>query len=340
MRFAINGKFLTQRTTGVQRFARELILELDKIVSDDDICLITSKDFVDTINLKKIKIIGIGNKTNFFWLQILFPIYCCVHGLISINLCGSGPLLNPGVVCMHDVGFIHYPDFVSKKFYYWGKLQIFNSINRSKCLLTVSNFSKNDIETLYPKSKGCFHVIPNGWQHFERITYDENTLNKYDLSKDKFYFAMSSMAPNKNFKWIAKAAKNNPEMLFAVSGAINTKVFGDIFDFEVPDNLKFLGYVSDEEAKTLMRDCKAFLFPTFYEGFGIPPLEALSTGAKVVVSAASCMREIFEDSVYYIDPYNADIDLNKLLDAPVESSEKILNKFSWRKSAEKLLELF
>ena len=108
------------------------------------------------------------------------------------------------------------------------------------------------------------------------------------------------------------------------------------FDFEVPDNLKFLGYVSDEEAKTLMRDCKAFLFPTFYEGFGIPPLEALSTGAKVVVSDASCIREIFENSVYYIDPYNSDIDLKKLLDTPVESSEKILNKFSWRKSAEEL----
>ena len=137
----------------------------------------------------------------------------------------------------------------------------------------------------------------------------------------------------------SRGCKRNPNAVFAVSGAVNSKVFGDNFDFEVPKNLKFLGYVSDEEAKTLMRDCKAFLFPTFYEGFGIPPLEAMSVGAKAVVSDASCMREIFEDSVYYVDPNNADVDFEQLLSEKVSDPQKILDKFSWQKSAEKFMEI-
>ena len=99
-------------------------------------------------------------------------------------------------------------------------------------------------------------------------------------------------------------------------------------------------FVSDEEAKTLMRDCSAFLFPSFYEGFGIPPLEAISAGAKqVVVSDTEVMHEIFGDGVIYVDPNNYNIEL---LDFPEISNTQIselLKKYSWKKSAETLLEL-
>ena len=104
--------------------------------------------------------------------------------------------------------------------------------------------------------------------------------------------------------------------------------------FECPDNMKLLGYVSDEEAKTMMRDCKAFLFPTFYEGFGIPPLEAMSVGAKnIYVSDTAVMHEIFGDSVHYINPYK----YNDIFDDDAADSEecirKVLLKYSWKKSA-------
>ena len=165
--------------------------------------------------------------------------------------------------------------------------------------------------------------------------YDEDALNKYDLKKNNYYFSMCSLEPNKNFRWIAEEAKRNPNCVFAVAGSINKKVFADGMGFECPDNMKLLGYVSDEEAKTLMRDCKAFLFPTFYEGFGIPPLEAMSAGAKnVYVSDAAVMHEVFEDSVHYINPYK----YNDVFDDNVVDTEecirKVLSKYSWKKSAE------
>ena len=336
-KIVINGKFMSQTVTGVQRYAREILNELDKILTaDHDVILAVDRNAQKIPDYKNIKVKQIGRFYGNLWEQISLPFYAIKNKAFCLSLCNMAPILKPDGVVIHDISYAVNRKFFSKKFSVWYRFVFFMCIKRVHKIITVSEFSKNEIKRYYGIDNEIY-VISNGWQHFERIKYDENTLNKYDLSKDKFYFAMSSMAPNKNFKWIAKAAKNNPEMLFAVSGAINTKVFGDIFDFEIPDNLKFLGYVSDEEAKTLMRDCKAFLFPTFYEGFGIPPLEALSVGAKVIASDASCMREIFEDSVCYIDPYNSDVDLNKLINTPIESSEKILNKFSWKKSAERIL---
>ena len=104
---------------------------------------------------------------------------------------------------------------------------------------------------------------------------------------------------------------------------------------QIPENVRFLGYVRDEEAKTLMRDCKAFLFPSFYEGFGLPPLEALSAGCPcVVVSDIPVMHELFEDEAVYVDPYKVEEFTCRKPDA-----EKILKKYSWKKSARKLLRI-
>lgn len=129
-------------------------------------------------------------------------------------------------------------------------------------------------------------------------------------------------------------------MTFAVAGSINRNVFSEGLGFELPPNMKLLGFVSDEEAKTLMRDCSAFLFPTFYEGFGIPPLEAISAGAKqVVVSDTDVMHEIFGDGVVYVDPNDCNIALSDFPEISETQVSGLLAKYSWKKSAETLLEL-
>lgn len=86
-------------------------------------------------------------------------------------------------------------------------------------------------------------MIPNAWQHYERIAYDENALNKYGLEEGNYYFSMCSLEPNKNFKWIAEEAKENSDAIFAVAGSINKKVFADGLGFDCPENMKLLGYV-------------------------------------------------------------------------------------------------
>ena len=92
-------------------------------------------------------------------------------------------------------------------------------------------------------------------------------------------------------------------------------------------------YISDGEVKYLMAQCKAFIFHSFFEGFGIPPLEAMSVGAKCIISKASCLPEIFGESAYWIDPYNTDVDLDELLSHDIVSPEKVLNKYTFKRFA-------
>ena len=210
-------------------------------------------------------------------------------------------------------------------------------------ILTGSKFSAREIIRYYHVDPHRIHLIPEGWQHFERIEYNPYALERYGLEKGEYYFSMGSREPGKNLRWIIESARNHPEMTYAISGNVNKTVFSDQ-DLSpesdrssnmIPANVRFLGYVTDAEAKTLMRDCRAFLFPSFYEGFGMPPLEALSAGCPcVVVSDIPVMHEIFEDEAVYIDPHAAGDFVCRQADR-----EKILAKYSWKRSARKLLRL-
>lgn len=329
-RIIINGRFLTQRITGVQRYAREICAELDKLVSPDELIMAVPSETTDIPKYKNIKVVKVGRFHNRLWEHISFPLYVLSQKATSLNLCNVAPLISPGIVCIHDIKIKATPQFFSTKFLLWYRLLFFNATRRAKKIITVSNFSKSEIIKYYGVDENKIIVAPNGWQHFARINYDEDTLAKYGLEKDSYYFAMSSLEPNKNFKWIAEQAVKNTNDLYVVAGSINEKVFSEGLGFKCPDNMKLIGYVSDEEAKTLMRDCKAFLFPSIYEGFGIPPLEALSAGCnRVIVSDTDVMHEIFGDCVEYIDD---EVNLGIMKRYSIKYT-KVLERFSWNRSA-------
>lgn len=331
----INGRFLLHKTTGVERYAREILLELDKLISPDELEMAIPPETEDVPEYENIKVVRIGKLHNQLWEHISFPAYVKKRKGISLNLCNVAPIVDPGIVCIHDVKIKARPQDFNKKFLLWYNLLFSNACKRAKKIITVSEFSKKEIMKYYRVNQDRIVVIPNAWQHYERVGYDDEALKKYGLVKENYYFSMSSLEPNKNFKWIAETAKRNHDSIFAVAGSINKKIFAEGMGFECPDNMRFLGYVSDEEAKTLMRDCKAFLFPTFYEGFGIPPLEAISAGCKnVFVSDTEVMHEIFGNTVNYINPKKPNIP-EYLIDADV----MILAKYSWYGSANKLYSL-
>ena len=338
MKVIINGRFLIHRITGVERYAREILAELDKIIEPKSIELAVPPEAEDVPVYKNIKVVKTGKLHNRLWEHISFPWYVHTQKGISLNLCNVAPIPAPGIVCIHDVKVKATPQYFSKKFLMWYNLLLKNATKRAKLIITVSEFSKSEIVKYFRVSSDKITVIPNAWQHYERIAYDENALNKYGLEEGNYYFSMCSLEPNKNFKWIAEEAKENSDAIFAVAGSINKKVFADGLGFDCPENMKLLGYVSDEEAKTMMRDCKAFLFPTFYEGFGIPPLEAMSAGAKnIYVSDTTVMHEVFGDSVQYIDPDCYDNVFENNIEVSEDEINKTLEKYSWKKSAEKLL---
>ena len=124
----------------------------------------------------------------------------------------------------------------------------------------------------------------------------------------------------------------------AVKFAISGKMLSGLVPQELEilkslDNVILLGYVSDEQVKALMQKCTAFVFPSYYEGFGIPPLEALSCGTKIIVSNAASLPEIYENTAYYINPDDTNINLKLLLSKEVESSDKILERYQYKNAA-------
>ncbi len=337
----VNGKFMSQNITGVQRYAREILSELDRLCPPEDgsaglieLILAVDKNADNIPRYENIKVRRVGGFTGNLWEQLSLPLFALREKAVCVSLCNIAPILKPDIVVIHDVSFRVNKRFFSKKFALWYNFVFRAVIHRIKRIVAVSEFSRGEIAREYGIDPGKITVAYNGWQHFDRTEADGDAPQRYGLEPRKYCFAMSSLAPNKNFRWIAENARRNPDMTYAVSGAVNRKVFGDISGFEIPENLRFLGYVSDGEAKALMRDCCLFLFPTFYEGFGIPPLEAITAGARIAVSDASCMREIFGDNAAYLDPNDPDIDIYQLIQSAPEPDKRLLERYVWAESAE------
>ena len=150
---------------------------------------------------------------------------------------------------------------------------------------------------------------------------------------------MANLLKNKNFPWVLRAAKNTPQAVFAIAGGGSLQAQAKALGLADLPNVCYLGYVSDGEAKALMSHCQAFLFPTLYEGFGIPPLEAIACGApRVIVSDTPCMREIYGPHACYIDLAANSGDLSAVTPAAAEPAA-VLGRYSWAESARRLAAL-
>lgn len=338
-KIVINGQFTNRRMTGQERFAYEILLELDKLVTDrDHIELIVPKNAIHIPHLLNIPVRKYGIAKGSLWEQSFFAFYAITHKANTLNLCSIMPLLKPGIICIHDIDYKVNPQNFTTLYAIlsriWHLIQFNWAWKFSKTILTVSEFSKRQIHEVYRIDLSRIHVVTNGWDHFERI--------KEDISIEKhhpewflkpYFFSLGSLAPQKNIEWILEVAKQHPQYTFIIAGHGSLKEYGKEYQSKDYSNILFLGYRKDSEIKHLMRACKAFIFPSYYEGFGIPPLEALSVGTKIIVSKTSCLPEIFEKSAYYIDPYNTNIDLDKLLSAPIKNADEILKKRRFSKTA-------
>ena len=321
--------------TGVQRYAKEIINAFDSIATVGEIALVLPKGDWHVPNYTKIRVVEVSPLKGILWEQVTFPLYVMMKRGACLNLCNVAPLLTPGYSTIHDLKILSNPNFFGLKFRTWYKLLFANQTRRCKAIFTVSEQVKKDLIKYYPSLLPQNVIVaPDAWQHYERIDYDNKALSKYGVVRGQYFFAMGSLEPNKNFRWIAELAKRNPKEMFVVAGSLNPKVFKEGLGFDLPQNMRLLGYVSDEEAKTLMKDAKAFLFPSFTEGFGMPPLEALSAGVpRIIVSDIPVMHEIFRNNAIYINPSHYDYDLTKLLSNSLCDAEDVLKRFSWVESA-------
>ena len=333
MKIIINGRFLTQNITGVQRFAHEIVKELDKVVKKNEAVILAPKNILfKELSYENIEIKKVGILKGHLWEQLELPYYTWKNKGRLLSLCNTAPIINTGIITIHDISYKVNPKFYLRKFSIF--YSILNKIitKTSVKILTISEFSKKEIMKYYNINSSKIDIVHNAWQHMEKIKEDVKILEKLQLKNKEFYLGVSSINPNKNFKYIIELAKLYPEKIFVIAGKLNQKVFGGM-NLEKLVNLVWIGYVTDEELKALYKNTSGFIYPSFYEGFGIPPLEALACGCKkVYVSNTSCLPEIFENSVIYLNPYVVEKILEDKRKINEKNIEKILSKYSWEKS--------
>ncbi len=333
--YVINGLFLTQQVTGIQRYAYEMCRELDKFVKGKHLMiLVPGSCYKKKSIFKNIEVRRYGRLEGIAWEQIELRHFLGKNHACCINFCNVTPLgVRPGITAVHDLMFQMFPEYFTsprnRLSRIWHTFQAAYALKHEKWILCTSNFTKKILEETYPCAKGKIVVAATGWQHVLRYQENKNWKKDYPyLKPGEFFFSMATRARNKNGRWIFETARKNPGFTFAIAGRS--------YEAELehkPSNLYLLGYISDEDACALMKNCKAFLFPSFYEGFGAPPLEAMALGADVAVSDAAALPEVFGKSVHYINPYAACENLEKLLEEKVLPSREVLERYSWEKSA-------
>ena len=338
----INGFFFCRRLTGIERYAYEITSRIDKLCKPDEIAIIIPVDAVNIPKYINIRIIRHGKTIqHILWQMVTLQWFLITHREYIVLEFGNTCLpFAPGFVFLHDIYCEFFPeDFTTIKdkiIRLYNKWQYRLIAKRAKKIATVSFFTKNQIAQTYHINSDRVTVIYSSWLHFRNITADYSIFNDFPVLSKQFYFSLGSLSKRKNIKWIIEYAQKSPNSIFAISGVSLSIVKANELDNSIPQNIILLGYLDDSKVKALMTQCKAFILPSYYEGFGLTPLEALSCGAQIIIAKAASLPEIYGSTAHYIDPFNTDVDLDALLREPVEKPEAILAKYSYDISAEKV----
>ncbi|QNG60204.1 glycosyltransferase family 4 protein [Bacillus sp. PAMC26568] len=349
MGILINGRFLTQKITGVQRFAYEILNELNqnlRVIKELNIKIITP-NYYDERNypFKNIPLEKKGSMKSHIWEQSILHNFS--EDELLINLCNTAPIFRKNQInVIHDVAIHANPDTFSVAFRLWYKIMFWGMAKFSKRIITVSNFSKSEIIKYLSVPEERVNVMPEGKEQILRIKSDCSILERHDLKSDSYLLAVSSLNPNKNFRAIIEAIKYLPKNIkVVIAGGSNSKVFQQDFN-ETDVEAVFVGYVSDEELKALYENAYCFIYPSFYEGFGLPPLEAMTCGCPVISSNTTSLPEVGGDAVLYVDPHQPKQiaeHVNRMLfdqsfrDEMIEKGYKQATKYTWKKALKELL---
>ena len=346
----INGRFLMQPTTGVQRYAYEVISAMEKIEKKQF-------KFIVAIPARN----GMRNSYDFetsyddsslpplIWQQVRLPILMKkLRADLLWSPCNIGPIFSKAhVISMHDAATFAGPEWFSPSFRTYYKT-IFPLLGRIALkTLTVSHFSKDELIKHGITDAKKIRVLPEG------VNLDKFTPNKTNNQNFSYVLTVSSRDPRKNIKRLIQAWKHLPphikqERKLIIAGRqINSFSIEEVND--ISDDIHFTGYVTDERLISLYSEADLFVYPSLYEGFGLPPLEAMACGCPVVASNVTSIPEVCGDAAFYVDPYSVesiskglstlltDRDLRQDL---IKKGFERAKLFTWEKSAQEHIRVF
>jgi glycosyltransferase involved in cell wall biosynthesis len=348
----INGKFLFQRASGVQRFAYEILTHLDQILYNlqnqkkealSFVLLIPNSSIKNyRLELKCITLKSFNwNYSLNIWEQIILPIF--TFGSPLINLTGSAPFLKSFQFCtLHDVAIFRFGNSYTTKYRIFHKFLLRHLIHVSKLIFTVSNFSKSELISLFNVAENKIRVIYNSSEHILKVR--SRIMPKKLILPQKFFLVIGSHNITKNVSFVIENFTENNfpvNYYLIVVGENDPKVFIRP-KYKKSKKVIFFKGINDSQLNFLYKKAEALIFPSLYEGFGIPPLEAMALGCPVIASSASAIPEICGDAALYFNPksrlsfiqtishYLSNSHIRKDL---ISKGFLNANNFTWRKSS-------
>jgi glycosyltransferase involved in cell wall biosynthesis len=352
----INGRFLTQPITGVQRFALELVKALEAYLTENAslqqeykfICLAPSKCQEQSLpHWKNIAIERPGILNGNLWEQIELPFFAR-KGLL-LSFCNIGPVLHFNqIVIFHDASVFAVPGAYSLPFKIKYRFIMGILARTARQVITVSQFSRLELAKYLRIGSEKISLIPEGCEHILQFDPDYSIIKKNALDQKPFILIIGSASPHKNVAGVVRAIRNFPglEITLVIAGGEYSRVFKPVEGTE-SEHIIRLGYVNDSQLRALYENALCLLFPSFYEGFGLPPLEAMSCGCPVISSNKACLPEIYRDAALYFDPTSAEEiqkSITEFLANPAlreQSREKgftLVKQYTWKVAVKSLLD--
>ena len=377
IKIGINAHFLTRLPRrGIGTYGLHLIQEMTAAYPDIDFYLYIRHPDTESIlpdrNNVFVRILPVPFDP--LWEQLALPIAAYKDGVNLLHSIGNtGPVYKSGsikyVLTIHDVMFLQSGDFVSKPATLYQRVgRLYRAFVTPKCacnsdaIITVSEFSRQDILALIPRLKthhitvtyeGCDPIFS---ETSKQLNCKDFAFDKYNVIKP-YIFCLGADDPRKNTLRLVNAylklvqEKGIEEMLVICGyrGWENSPAYKEVLRVGAGNRVKFLPFVSMEELRSLYQQALLFIYPSLYEGFGIPILEAFTVGCPVIASNVTSLPEIGGDAVLYCDPKSTD-NLTQTIDALiydpvlrktlVERGHIRASKFNWGQVAAKTIDIY
>lgn len=352
-KIAINGRFLTQKVLGVQRFAIETIKAIDALLDTptyralkgrfEIIAPAKARDFP----LRNIPLRRAGFFSGYVWEQLELPLHA--SGCLLLNLCMLGPLIvRHQIVVVHDATVRALPDNFSARFRAAYGFLIPRLCARADLVVTVSEFSRREIGKWYGVDTGNMPICYEGGDHIAGVAPDPAVLDRCGLRGKNYFLGVGIGSSNKNIELVLSAFLKAQlgDTLLVLTGKRDSSVHGRLTQVEL-QNVRVVGYVSDPELRSLYENALALVFPSRYEGFGLPAIEAMTIGCPVVISDQPALVEVCGDAALrsgmddaaelarHLRALDSDAALRARLSA---AGREWARRFTWAATAERLLD--